>query len=373
MDLSKAFDTINHDLLLAKLKAYGFSKQALSFMCSYLKNRRQRVQTNNKFSSLKEVIAGVPQGSVDGPLLFNLFINDLFLFNCFGTLSNYADDNNLFATGTDIQLINQMLLSDFRAVNNWFYENFIIINPGKRHFVSIGKYTRDEDAFYYDNLTLKNSNEEEILEVTIDRKLTFHQHIKKMCRKAGQKLSALLRLSPYLDTNKRKSIYTTMVQSQLNYCPLVWMFCPRRSNNLINKLQARALRIIYNDQLTDFKSLVSNHNETTIHQRNLQVLMTEIYAMINPIAPPIMSSFFEIRVNTHNKRYFQVLSNESRRIVNYGLETMCYRVPLLWANLPPEYKLANSLSIFKRKIKNWKGENCPCRLCKTYVRGLDYI
>ena len=295
MDLSKAFDTINHDLLLAKLKAYGFSKQALSFMCSYLKNRRQRVQINNKFSSLKEVIAGVPQGSIDGPLLFNLFINDLFLFICFSTLSNYADDNNLFATGTDIQLINQMLLSDFRAVNNWFYENFMILNPGKCHFMSIGKDTRDEDVFYYDNLTLKNSNEEEILGVTIDRKLTFHQHI-KMCRKAGQKLSALLRLSPYLDTNKRKTIYTTMVKSQLNYCPLVWMFCPRRSSNLINKLQERALRITYNDQLTDFKSLLSNHNEITIHQRNLQVLMTEIYKIINHIALPIMSSLFEIRV-----------------------------------------------------------------------------
>ena len=265
MDLSKAFDTINHDLLLAKLKTYGFSKQTLSFMCRYLKNRRQRVQINNKFSSLKEVIAGVPQGSIDGPLLFNLFINDLFLFICFSTLSNYADDNNLFATGTDIQLINQMLLSDFRAVNNWFYENFMILNPGKCHFMSIGKDTRDEDVFYYDNLTLKNSNEEEILGVTIDRKLTFHQHIKKMCHKAGQKLSALLTLSPYLDTSKRKIIYTTMVKSQLNYCPLVWMFCPRRSSNLINKVQERALRITYNDQLTDLKSLLSNHNEITIH------------------------------------------------------------------------------------------------------------
>ena len=78
MDLSKAFDTINHDLLLAKLKAYGFSKQALSFMCSYLKNRRQRVQINNKFSCLKEVIAEFPQGSIDGMLLFNLLINDYF-------------------------------------------------------------------------------------------------------------------------------------------------------------------------------------------------------------------------------------------------------------------------------------------------------
>ena len=164
----------------------------------------------------------------------------------------------------------------------------MILSPGKCHFMSIGKDTHDEDVFYYDNLTLKNSNEEEILGVTIDRKLTFHQHIKKMCRKAGQKLSALLRLSPYLDTNKRKSIYTTMVKSQLNYCPLVWMFCLRGSNNLINKLQESALRITYKDQLTDFKSLISNHNEITIHQRNLQILKTEMYKIINHIASLVM-------------------------------------------------------------------------------------
>ena len=105
IDSPKAFDTINHGLLLSKLPAYGFSKQTLSFRCSYLKNRRRRVQINNKFSSLKEVIAGVPQGSIDEPLIFNLFINDIFLFICFSTLSNYADDNHLFTTGTDIQLI----------------------------------------------------------------------------------------------------------------------------------------------------------------------------------------------------------------------------------------------------------------------------
>ena len=109
--------------------------------------------------------------------------------------------------------------------------------------MSIGKDTRDKDVFYYDNLTRKNSNEEEILGVTMDRK-------------------------------KRKTIYTTMVKSQLNYCPLVWMFCPRRSSNLINKVQQKALCIIYNDQLTDFKSLLLNHNEITIHQRNVQILMT---------------------------------------------------------------------------------------------------
>ena len=184
--------------------------------------------------------------------------------------------------------------------------------------MSISKDTHDKDVFYYDNFTLKNSNVQEILGNTIDRTLTFHQHIKKMCRKAGQKVSALLRLFPYLDTNKRKTIYTTMVKSQLNYCPLVWKFCPRTSSNLINKVQEKALRIIYNNQLTDFKSLLSNHNEMTIYQRSLQVLMTEIYKIINRIAAPIMSSLFGIRENTHNTRYFQVLSNEITRTVNYG-------------------------------------------------------
>ena len=101
--------------------------------------------------------------------------------------------------------------------------------------------------------------------------------------------------------------------------------------------------------------------------------MTEIYKIVNHITPPIMSSLFEIHENTHNTRYFQVLSNESRRTVNYGLEFVGFRAPFLWANLPLEYKLANSLNIFKRKIRNWKGENCPCRLCKTYVRELGYI
>ena len=105
MDLSKAFDTINHDLLLAKLKAYGFSKDALILMCSYLKNRKHKVVINNSASTTHTVIAGVPQGSIDGPVLFNLFINDLVSFIEYTTLGNYTDHNNLSITGTNIENI----------------------------------------------------------------------------------------------------------------------------------------------------------------------------------------------------------------------------------------------------------------------------
>ena len=127
MGLSKAFDTINHDLLLAKLHAYGFSINALSLMCSYLKNRKERVKINNNFSATKSVIAGFPQGSIDGPLLFKLLINDLVLFLTESMLSNYADDNNLFSIRRDLNKVKDTLAKDFGIVTNWFYGNFMVL------------------------------------------------------------------------------------------------------------------------------------------------------------------------------------------------------------------------------------------------------
>ena len=101
VDLSKAFDTMNHDLLLAKLRAYGFSTSSLNLLYSNLKNRTQKVVINNKTNSSEVVIAGVPQGSIDLPLVFNLFINELIFFLYTTVLSNYEDDNNLYAIGND--------------------------------------------------------------------------------------------------------------------------------------------------------------------------------------------------------------------------------------------------------------------------------
>ena len=234
MDFSKAFDTTDHDLLLEKLKAYGFSINALDLMCSYLKNRKQSVQINNNFSSAKNVYASIFQGSIDGPLLFNLFINDSVLCLTDTFLSNYADNNNLYNIGKDRDTIKNLLRKDFRALTEWFIDNCMVLNQKKCHYMCIGRNT-ENDKFEFDNLLLENSKEEVVLGVTIDNKLTFDSHIKSICRKAGQKLGALLRITNYLNSSQKKLTFSGMIKSQLSYCPLIWMFSSRSANNLISR------------------------------------------------------------------------------------------------------------------------------------------
>ena len=151
------------------------------------------------------------------------------------------------------------------------------------------------------------------------------------------------------------------------------MFCSRKSNNRINKINERSKRIVTDDKNSNFKDLLEPNNQITVHQRNLQVLMTQVIKIINSLSPQIMDNFFIFCEYTHNVRDFQVISNENKKTVRYGQETKKFRTPSLRASLPEEYKLANSLNIFKRKIKNWKCETWPCRLCQTFQKVLGFI
>ena len=137
----------------------------------------------------------------------------------------------------------------------------------------------------FNNLTIKSSKEVEILDIN----LNFNHHIKSIYRKVGQKLSAHLRIT------KQKKLYKSMMKSQFIYFPLVWMFRSKLSNNLMNKSHERSLRISYKDQKTGYHNLLEARNEVTIHQRNMQVLMTEIYKIVGGVAPPIMNSLFDFR------------------------------------------------------------------------------
>ena len=185
----------------------------------------------------------------------------------------------------------------------------------------IGKNVRYSELLNFNDLNLKNCKEVEILGITLDRNSNFKGHIKNICRKADQKLSALLRISSHINTDKKALLYKSMIKSQFAYCPLVWMFCFRQSNNLVNKVHERALKLIYEDNC-NFQVLLEKQHVFSIHQRNLQVLMTEIYKIVNGIAPPLMNYLFTFRLNQHNLRNFQEILTEKRNTVNYGLETV---------------------------------------------------
>ena len=219
MDLSKAFGTFNHDLLIATLVAYGFETDALRYMKSYLTNRKQRVRVNKTFSEWERITTGVPQGSILGPLLFNIFLNDLFLFVSNASLSNYADDNTLYTFGDNLKKTKDNLRNSFDTVHQWFYENYMVLNAGKCHFMCLGNNTENETFLFYNILT-ENSKQQKIIGV----ELNFKSHISELCKKASQKVAALSRLSSYLHNTEKKLIFNSIIKSQFSYCRL-WYGC----------------------------------------------------------------------------------------------------------------------------------------------------
>ena len=134
-DLSKAFDSISHDLLIAKLHAYGFSRNALTLIYDYLSGRKQRTKVGDTFSTWRYVIYGVPQGSILGPLLFNIYINDLFLFSADFNITNYADDCSPFEFSGTINDVILKLENDAIILMHWFKNNYMKLNPDKCHMI----------------------------------------------------------------------------------------------------------------------------------------------------------------------------------------------------------------------------------------------
>ena len=191
-DLSKVFDCIPHQLLIAKLTAYGFDMKFIAFVSACLKNQKQKTKIESTFSHCLNILFGVPQGSILGPLLFLIFIADLFYLNYDLEFASYVDDTTPYICGQDFNSIIRVLEPNVNKLFNWFRQNGFLVNSGKSHFLS-SPYGRR--SLKVNDSVMTSSSSEELLGVLIDSELTFHDHITELCPKANQKLSALARVS----------------------------------------------------------------------------------------------------------------------------------------------------------------------------------
>ena len=202
-DLSKAFDCLKHDLLIAKLHAFGFDFKSLRVMYAYLNNRVQVTKVGSYYSDFLDIIFGVPQGSILGPLLFNVNIIDLFLIEHYRSdFSSYADDTTPYNCGNAFLEVISDLETTINNLFDWFCCNIFKVNPSKCHlFLS----PFNLKSINIKNFSLEGSSSEKFLGVTVDSNFTFEKHINELCKKGNQKLHALARCAKYMSTEKRRT------------------------------------------------------------------------------------------------------------------------------------------------------------------------
>ena len=366
MDLSKAFDCVPHDLLIAKMHAYGFDYDTLSLFLSYLKNRKQGVKVNNTLSHLMTMISGVPQGSILGPILFNLFTNDIIFFMKHSDLINYADDNTISAWANSIMELILTLESESEIAIKWFQDNEMIVNPDKFQAIIInkhGKLNQNNHKLKFGEYEIESKNSVTLLGIEIDDKLSFHNHIHNLTRKAAGQLNYLISKKKFLNQEAKKVLIESFIMSNFNYCPLVWLFCNSKSTGKQETIQKRALRFLYDDYESNYEHLLTLANKPTIEVRKLRFLAIEIFKTINGLNPSFMNEIFTL--NTRRIESRNVLLVKSQRTKQYGTDTLRSLGPKIWNALPLETRTSDNLNIFKSLIKSWSGPSCNCINCTS--------
>ena len=230
-DLSKAFDYLYHELLIAKLSAYGFNLPALKLVHNYLWNRKQRTKINRAYSFWLEIVFVVPQGSILGPLLFHIFSVDLFLISNDVDIASYPDYSTPYIITDDINGVIKFSDKASKALFEWFENNLWKVMLTNVIFIL---NLRDILSKY----GIENSKCKKLLGVKFDNKLTFKKNITDICRKAGKIIYALAIIAKYMPLSKGRMVMNAFFNSQFSYCPLIWMCQNRTTNREINRLQS---------------------------------------------------------------------------------------------------------------------------------------
>ena len=289
INLLKAFDFICHNLLIAKLNAYGFNQNALKLIYDYLSDRLQKTKVGSSFSAYLDITYGVPQGWYIynwGPLLFNIDLCDLFLEDYNSDFANFANDTTPYKHGPKLnEVMNNLETAIEKMFESSSFNNFKA-NVSKCHL----HYSPYQLVpVNIKGSVIETSNCKKLLGIYIDSNFSSQYHINRICYKASQKLHALSRIAKYISEDKK----TYAIQIFHNFTiQLAWMCHRRGLNNKINNIYKKALRIVYQDKKSSFETSLKHEKSMSIHVKNLQHLATKLFKVKNDLSPEILKEIF---------------------------------------------------------------------------------
>ena len=303
LDLSKAFDTVNHDILLMKLNNYGFRGICLDWLASYLRNRKQFVTYDNFKSALGNISCGVPQGSILGPLLFLVYINDLTNVSdkLFSIL--YADDTNLFIQGKDINKLISVMNEELHKILKWLNINRLSLNINKTHFMVFKsqKSNVNYDALYINNMIINKVEKTKFLGVIIDAKLNWTHHITYVKGKLSRGIGIICKARKVLKKETLIKLYYSFFYPFLAYCIEVWGNTFHNYIESLFKLQKKALRLITFSKWTAHTAeLFKNLEILTLPKLYIYHIQIFMFKFHNHKLPCLFNNFFTRNHDVHS-------------------------------------------------------------------------
>ena len=359
LDLSSAFDLVDPELLLKKLKIYGFDRYILAWVESYLKNRSQAVWIDNTLSEFRECPIGVPQGSNLGPLLFLIFYNDLpYTLNCH--IDSYADDSTMTVSSNNAEEIGVQLSLNCDIVKDWMLGNRLKVNAEKTHLLTVGTSTRlrcqdSQVKVKMDGVEIKESDSqaEILLGVTIQSNLKWHNHINSLLNKLQVRLNALEKLRYILPFSHRKTIVEGIFISVLSYCLPVFCGSDQADLDSLQVMQNKAARIITNSGIRTNRNTIFNElGWMTVRQLAWYHTALSTYRIRKNREPEYLS-----HIMNYDNRRGKIIVPNSR--LSLAKNSFCFRGADQWNKLPETIRQSQTVKKFKVLLKNWVFSHVP--------------